>query len=197
MNRPQCCLRASVAIFGLVLGAAAVTSGCASNPSQPHTIRDPQANFSAFKTFGWAAEQSTQATGQPVSIVDSTIRAAITDELKRKGYEEAAASTKPDVVLNYETGKAEKVKSSPFRIGVGVGGYGSSGGAAAGVSSSGVKNVIEGALILRVIDPARNAEVWNGSVSRELGKGSVDMGLVQSAVADLLRDFPARAGPPQ
>ena len=91
--------------------------------------------------------------------------------------------------------KAEKLKSSPFRIGVGVGGYGSNGGAGVGASSSGVKNVIEGSLILRAIDPTRNAEVWNGSVSRELGKGSVDPGLVNSAVADLLHDFPAHAGP--
>lgn len=194
MNQPQFSLRASLAIFGLVLGAAAATSGCTSTPPQPHTMRDAQANFSAFKTFGWAAEPSTQATAQPVSIVDGTIRSAITDELKRKGYEEAAAGTNPDLLLNYETGKAEKLKSSPFRIGVGVGGVGSSGGAAVGASSSGVKNVIEGALILRAIDPTRNAEVWNGSVSRELGKGSVDTALVNSAVAALLHDFPARAG---
>ncbi|HKE45280.1 MAG TPA: DUF4136 domain-containing protein [Steroidobacteraceae bacterium] len=197
MNPPQL-LRASLTICGLALSAAVLTSGCASSPPEPHTMRDPQANFSAFKTFGWAEEQNSQATGQPVTIVDSTIRAAITDELQRKGYEEAASGTKPDLVLNYETGKAEKLKSSPFRIGVGVGGYGSSGGAGVGASSSGVKNVIEGALTLRVIDPARNAEVWNGNVSRELGKGNVDPALVNSAVAELLRDFPARAGaPPQ
>jgi hypothetical protein len=196
MNQPRNCLRGSLAIFGLVLGAVAI-SGCTSAPPQPHTMRDPQANFSAYRTFGWAAEQSSQATGQPVSIVDGTIRAAITDELKRKGYEEAAAGTKPDLVLSYETGKAEKLKSSPFRIGVGVGGVGSSGGAGVGASTSGVKNVIEGALILRAVDPTRNAEVWNGSVSRELGKGNVDPGLVNSAVADLLHDFPARASPTQ
>jgi hypothetical protein len=197
MNQPHSRLRGSGAIFRLVLCAAAGISGCFSAPPQPHTMRDPQADFSAFKTFGWAAEQSPQATGQPLSIVDSTIRSAITAELQRKGYEEAAAGANPDLVLNYETGKAEKLKSSPIRIGVGVGSYGSSGGAGVGASSSGVKNVIEGALILRVVDPKRNAEVWNGSVSRELGKGSVDPGLVNGAVADLLHDFPAHAGPPQ
>jgi hypothetical protein len=160
-------------------------------------MRDPQVNFNAFKTFGWPAEQGSAATGQPISVVDSTIRAAITDELQRKGYEEAAAGTNPDLVLSYETEKAEKLKSSPFRIGVGVGGYGSNGGAGVGASSSGVKNVVEGSLHLRVIDPTRNAEVWNGSVSRELGRGTVDPGLVHEAVADLLGDFPARASPPQ
>jgi hypothetical protein len=196
MNQTRSCLRRSLAIFSLVLVTTGI-SGCFSAPPQPHTMRDPQANFGAFKTFGWAADPNTQGTSQPVSIVDSTIRAAITDELKRKGYEEAAAGTNPDFVLNYETGKAEKLKSSPFRIGVGVGGVGSSGAAGVGASSSGVKNVIEGSLILRAVDPTRNAEVWNGSVSRELGKGSVDQGLVNSAVADLLHDFPARASPPQ
>lgn len=192
MNQRRYCFSGS--LLGLVLGASAAISGCTSAPPQPHTMRDPQANFSAFKTFSWAAEQTTN---QPVSIVDGMIRSAITDELKRKGYEEAATGTNSDFVLDYETGKAEKLKSSPFRIGVGVGGVGSSGAAGVGASSSSVKNVIEGSLILRAVDPTRNAEVWHGSVSRELGHGSVDQGLVNSAVADLLHDFPARAGPPQ
>jgi hypothetical protein len=133
-----------------------------------------------------------------VSIVDSNIRAAITSELKQKGYEEAVGDSKPDLVLRYETAAAEKIKSSPIRIGVGMGGYGNGGAAGVGVSSSGTKNVREGTLVLRVIDPSRNAEVWNGRVSRELGKGGVpDPALIQSAVGDLLQSFPARGAQPQ
>ena len=59
------------------------------------------------------------------------------------------------------------------------------GAAGVGVSSPSVKNVRE--------DPARNAEVWNGRVSRELGKGDApDPELIQSAVSDQLKEFPAR-----
>jgi hypothetical protein len=100
--------------------------------------------------------------------------------------------------LRYETAAAEKIKTSPIRIGVGVGGYGGSGAGGVGVSSSGVKNIKEGMLVLRVIDPARNAEVWNGRVSRELGKDGVpDPELIKSAVGELLNDFPASGGAPK
>ena len=197
MKQPQRCLRRTFVFFGLAM--AAITLGaCASQPTQPHTMRDPQANFASFKTFGWDVTQSAQGNGQPISIVDSNIRAAITSELKRKGYEEASGGALPDLFLQYETGKAEMVKSNPFRIGVGVGSYGNSGGVGVGTSSAATRNVTEGMLVLRVIDPARKAEVWNGRVSRELGKGGTpDPALIQSAVGDLLSDFPARGAPPQ
>ena len=198
MNQAQRILRRFFVAATLAVAAATLTAGCASAPPEPTSVRDPQVNFGAFKTFGWDTAQSTQATGQPVSIVDSDIRAAITSELTRKGYEAAAAGTTPDMVLRYETGKAEITKSSPFSIGVGVGSYGGSGGVGVGASSAGTRNVTEGMLILSVIDPARNAEVWNGRVSRELGKnGTPNAALIRSAVADLLRDFPAHGSPPQ
>jgi Domain of unknown function (DUF4136) len=197
MNQPQRNLRRISVFFGLAM--ATITLGaCASQPTQPHTMRDPQANFASFKTFGWDVTQSAQGNGQPVSIVDSNIRAAITSELKRKGYEEASSGALPDLFLQYETGKAEMVKSNPFRIGVGVGSYGNSGGVGVGTSSAATRNVTEGMLVLRVIDPTRQAEVWNGRVSRELGKaGTPDPALIQSAVGDLLSDFPAHGAPPQ
>lgn len=184
------------AVFGLVLALAALTSGCATAPSQPEAMRDTQTDFSAYKTFGWYADPSTNAPSQPVSLVDGYVRTAIATEMKRKGYVEAAAGTAPDLRIEYEAEKAEKVKNNPFRIGIGVGSYGSSGGGSVGVGSSSVKNVTEGTLVVHVIDPARNVEVWRGRASRELGKGNVEPAVVNTAVADLLRDFPARGAQP-
>jgi hypothetical protein len=175
-----------------------VLIGCATH-TPTHVMRDPQAQFDSFKTFAWDAGQETsQVAGEPLSIVNSQIRGAISSELQTKGYAEAMAGAKPDLLLRYETAAAEKIKTSPIRIGVGVGGYGGSGAGGVGVSSSGVKNIKEGMLVLRVIDPARNAEVWNGRVSRELGKDGVpDPELIKSAVGELLNDFPASAGAPK
>ena len=133
---------------------------------------------------------------QPVSLVDGYIRTAITTELTRKGYVEAAAGTTPDLRIEYEAVSAEKIKNNPFRVGIGVGSYGSNAGGSVGVGSPSVKNVKEGTLVIHVIDPARNAEVWRGSASRELGKGNVEPAVVQSVVADVLSDFPARGGQP-
>jgi len=189
-------LRSSLAVVCLALGATALISGCASTPAEPQSMRDPQADFSAYKTFAWNAETSSGNAGQPVSVVDGYIRTAIATELTRKGYAEAAAGTTPDLRVEYEAVKAEKVKNNPFRVGIGVGSYGSNAGGSVGVSSPSVKNVEEGTLVVHVIDPARNTEVWRGTASRELGKGNVEPAVVQTVVADLLSDFPARGGQP-
>ena len=56
--------------------------------------------------------------------------------------------------------------------------------------------VKEGTLVIHVVDPARNAEVWRGSVSRELKEGTVDQGAVNAAVVDAFSDFPRRSAQP-
>lgn len=185
-------------LASLALAASMLAAGCASGPPPATSTRDPQADIGAFRTFGWDAVQGSEATGQPTAIVDSEIRAAIVDNLKHKGYELAAAGTTPDMVLRYQTGKAEVAKGSPFRIGIGVGSYGSSGGVGVGTSTSGTRNVTEAMLTLSVVDPARNAEVWNGHVSRELGSnGTPNAALIRGAVDELLASFPARGSRPQ
>lgn len=196
MNQASGILRRSLVVAGLAL--ATLASGCASAPPQAVSMQSPQANFAAFRTFGWSSPATTQDAAQPLSIVDSDIREAIASGLQRKGYEAAADGTTPDMVLHYETGKAEVTKGSPISIGIGVGSYGSRGGVGVGTSTSGTRSVMEGMLTLSVIDPAQNVEVWNGRVSRELGNnGTPNAALIRSAVADLLRDFPARGSPPQ
>ncbi len=172
-------------------------ASCASPAPQPTSMRDPAANFGAYKTFGWDDAARTDASGQvqPLSLVENNIRTAIASELKKRGYEEAAAGTTPDLRIDYEAARAETVKNNPIRIGVGVGSWGGNSGGSVGVSSSGVKNVTEGTLVIHAIDPVRKAEVWQGRVARELGKGGAEPAVVNSAVAEVFRDFPARAQP--
>jgi hypothetical protein len=178
----------------LMLAALVLLPGCASTAPPVQSMQDPQADFRTFTTFSWQHVTDAQGAEQPVSIVDNSVRAAIAGELQRKGYAEAVAGSNPDLLLQYETAAAEKLKSNPIRFGIGVGGAGSNGAAGVGVSSPSAKNVREGTLVLRVIDPRRNAEVWNGRVSRELGKGGPpDPALVQNAVGELLQNFPSRA----
>ena len=189
----------SLAIIGLALGVATLIRGCASTAPQSESMVDPKADFNSYKSFGWDTATSADASGQPqaLSIIDSNIRAAIATELKGKGYEEAAEGTPPDLIVSYEKARADKVKSNPFRIGIGVGGVGSHGGASVGTSTPAAKSVNEGTLVAHVIDRARNAEVWTGQLSRELSKGgNVEPELIKNAVAELFREFPARVAQP-
>ena len=180
----------------LAVSTQLLIAACASAPSVPETMRGAQADFSAYRTFGWAQPATNAGAGESASVVDEYIRTAISADLKSKGYAEAPAGSTPDLAIEYEAAKSEKLKNNPFRIGVGVGGYGNSGGGSVGVGSSGVKEVKEGSLVVHVIDPARKSEVWRGSIARELGKKGVQPELVQAAVTELLQDFPARTASP-
>ncbi len=178
----------AMAALALVLAA-----GCTSAPKQPETMSDPQANFSAYRTFGWYPQENAN---QPKTIVDGYIRTAIENEMQRKGYAPAAEGAKPDLLVEYNAASEEKIKNKPFRIGIGIGSYGSSGGGSVGVGSSGVKEVKEGSLVIHVVDPARNTEVWRGTVTRELKEGAVEQSVVNAAVVDAFTDFPARTARP-
>jgi hypothetical protein len=185
-------LRNLITVATMTLAAA-----CASTPPEPQTLREAQADFGAYRTFGWhAAAAGSEGGGKPASIVDGYVKTAIASELKAKGYVEAPEGTAPDLAIAWEGASAEKLKNNPFRIGIGVGSYGSSGGGSVGVGSSSVKQVREGSLVVHVIDPARETEVWQGSIERELGKGGIKPEIVQGAVSEVMRDFPARTAPP-
>jgi hypothetical protein len=208
MNRPQSIsiisvsktlLRTPFAVISLVLGAAILAGGCASSAPRSESMRDPNVDFNSYKTFGWETAASTDASGQPqpLTIIDSNIRAAIATELKGKGYEEAAVGTNPDLIVSYEKAREETLKNNPIRIGIGVGGYGGHGGASVGASSASVSSVDVGTLVVHVIDRGRNSEVWTGRVSGELSKGgNVEPAVIQNAVAELFREFPVRGGQP-
>lgn len=188
--------RIPAAIASLVFAAAVLLAGCASAPEKSEPMVDPEARFGDYKTYGWYTDASANDSSEPVSLTDTRIRAAIATELQRKGYIEAPPGSGADLLIDYEAARTEKVKSNPFRIGFGVGSYGSSGGGSISTSTPGARNVIEGSLVVHAVDPALNAEVWRSRISRELGKGSATAELVQGVVAEVLSDFPARTSAP-
>jgi hypothetical protein len=182
----------SFGFTGLATAALALLAGCASTPEKSRAIFDQKVNFNDFRTFGWYDDPVRDMASQPLTLVETAIREAISAEMVRKGYEKAPASSPADLLISYQAASTEKVKESPFRIGIGIGSYGSGGGASIGTSTSGVRNVTEGSLTIHAIDAARNAEVWQSAVTRELGKGAVDHEAIRSAVAEVFTEFPAR-----
>ena len=172
------------------LVAITLLAGCATQPPQPQSMRDPAADFTAFRTFGWAPMPAPAGTDAPLTILDRNIRESIAAEMKRRGYTESQDN--PDLKIAYETAKAEKLENNPVRVGVGVGGWGGNVGGSVGVSSPSVRNFTEGTLVIHAIDAAKNVEVWQGSISGKLTRGSADASAVRYAVSTAMRDFPAR-----
>jgi glucose dehydrogenase len=150
-------------------------------------MRDPAANFAAFKTYGWIA---TATPDRPLGLNDQAIRSAISSELQRRGYVESA--DQPDLRIAFETASTQKVENNPVRIGLGIGSWGSNVGGSVNVGSPSVRSYQEGTLVIRAVDAARNAEVWQGSVSSKLGTGGADSASLSQAVARAMKDFPAR-----
>jgi hypothetical protein len=176
-----------------ILGTAAALGGCAASaPPQPDSMRDPQANFAAFRTFGWHETAGGGASDEPVRLLDTNIRAAIAAELQRRGYAPAPAGTTADLSIAYETATAEKIENTPVRVGIGIGSWGGNAGGSVNVGSPSIRNYKEGTLVIHAIDTARNAEVWQGRVAGKVTKGSLEPAAIARGVAVAMQDFPAR-----
>jgi len=173
-----------------LLLACVMLAGCAATPPQPESMRDPTANFSSYRTFGWAPAPGVSGTDAPLQLLDRNIRESIVAEMRRKGYEESAES--PDLRIAYETASTEKIESQPVRVGVGVGSWGGNVGGSINVGTPSVRNYEEGTLVIHAIDSARNAEVWQGRIASRLSKGSTEPAAIAAAVGTAMRDFPAR-----
>jgi hypothetical protein len=184
-------LRSTLIAGMLVVGSTLLLAGCATPAPQPESMRDPQANFAAYRTFGWTAGPVDEAD-QPLRLLDTNIRSAITAELTRRGYVAAPANATPDLRIAYETARADKIENNPVRVGVGIGSWGGNMGGSVNVGSPSIRNYQEGTLVVHAIDSARNAEVWQGRVSARITQGSLESAAIAQAVAAAMRDFPAR-----
>jgi hypothetical protein len=156
-------------------------------------MRDSTADFASYRSYGWTPAGGIGDADSPLLLLDKNIREAIAAEMTRRGYLEDQAS--PDLRISYETASAEKVENNPVRVGVGVGSWGGNIGGSVNVGSPSVRNYREGTLVIHVIDAGRNAEVWQGSISGRMTKGSTEPAAIATAVSTAMRDFPARTAP--
>jgi hypothetical protein len=184
----------SATVRSLALGVLMATfvAGCASPPPPPETMRDPSANFSAYRTFGWTAGGVTETSEAPVKLLDANLRASITDVMLRRGYVLAPEGAAPDLRIAFETASAEKIENNPVRVGVGMGSWGGNFGGSVSMGSPSIRNYKEGTLVIHAIDNAHNAEVWQGRVSGKITKGSLEPAAINQAVAQAMADFPVR-----
>jgi hypothetical protein len=125
------------------------------------------ADFTAFKTY--AFKDGTKV-GQP--LIDDRIVAALEQELAAKGFTKADAN--PDVFVVYHTTFDKQKDISTFSSGYGGGygpyGWGWGGGWAGGTTTTQVRDILMGTLVIDIADAKKGQLAWRG-----MGVKEVDM----------------------
>lgn len=170
----------------LFLTAAMLTAGCA---TQTSTVRVDAAEggLPQCRTFAW-----NPGSGDAASFTDQRVRTAVMQTLQAKGYSESA--DKPDCRIAYNLSTREVPKAKP---GVGVGVGGGSGGVGGGIGITlpiGKRKGQSGTFTLDVIDNAKNAQVWSGSIDADFDSAELSDAETKAVVEKVLAKFPNRAG---
>jgi hypothetical protein len=124
------------------------------------------ANFASFKTF-----QQKEGTKVGQQLIDDRIAAAIDNELTAKGLTKATAN--PDVYVVYHVAFDKQKDISTFSSGYGGGygpyGYGWGGGWAGGSSTTTVRDILVGTLVIDMIDAkkGKGEMAWRGMATKE------------------------------
>jgi hypothetical protein len=162
-------------------------------PPRSESQSDPSVNLAAYRSYAWQLPSGEKADA-PTTLADLNIRTAIAKELERRGY--VQDEDNPDFRVGYETVEYEKVKSNPFRIGIGMGTWGGNTGGSVGVGTSGIDSYQEGRLVIHVYDAKSNREVWLGTTTGRLPDTGPNEKSIEKTVALTIQDFPTRTPMP-
>ena len=150
------------------------------------------ANFAGFKTY--AFKDGTKV-GQP--LIDERIVAAIETELAAKGFTKAADN--PDVFVVYHTAfdqeKDISTYSSGYAGGYGAYGWGWGGGWGGGTTSTQVRNIVVGTLVIDIADAKANQVAWRGMGTKEIdtqAKPEKRDKSINNAVKKIFKNYPPK-----
>jgi len=154
---------------------------------------DKSANFASFKTY---AHKDGTKVGQP--LIDERIVAAIDAEMAAKGF--TKSETAPDVFVVYHVAFDKQKDISTYSSGYGGGygpyGWGWGGGWAGGTTTTQVRDILMGTLVIDVADAKKGQLAWRG-----IGVKEVDMQnkpekrdkSITNAVNKIFKNYPPKA----
>jgi Domain of unknown function (DUF4136) len=153
---------------------------------------DKSANFASYKTY--ALKDGTKV-GQP--LIDDRIVAAIEAQLAAKGLKKVDAN--PDVFVVYHTAFDKQKDISTFSSGYG-GGYGGygwryGGGWGSEMSTTQVRDILVGTLVIDVADAAKGQMVWRGMGVKEVdtqAKPEKRDKSINNAVTKIFKNYPPK-----
>jgi Domain of unknown function (DUF4136) len=165
--------------------AIVMLAGCATS-SSPVRVDQAESGPPACHAFQWSSPSQDAA-----SFTEQRVRDAALAELKEKGY---AVSDNADCRISYVFSASERGKSKPS---VGVGASGGSYGVGGGIGVSipvGQRDKYSGTFTIDVIDTAKNAQVWSGSLDAGFSGPDMTAEEAQGVVETVLAKFPNATG---
>ena len=150
------------------------------------------ANFAGFKTY---AHKDGTKVGQP--LIDDRIAAAIDAEMAAKGFTKVDAN--PDVFVVYHVAFDKQKDISTFSSGYGGGygpyGYGWGGGWGGSTTSTQVRDILVGTLIIDMADAKKKQVVWRGMGVKEVdttAKPEKRDKSITNAVNKIFKNYPPK-----
>jgi hypothetical protein len=150
------------------------------------------ANFAGYKTYAMKA-------GTPVGqqLIDDRIIAAIDDQMKAKGFTKSDAN--PDVYVVYHVAFDKQKDISTYSSGYGGGygpyGWGWGGGWAGGTTSTQVRDILIGTLVIDMADAGKKQVVWRGMGVKEVdvqNKPEKRDKSINKAVGKIFKNYPPK-----
>jgi hypothetical protein len=153
---------------------------------------DKTANFAGFKTY--AFKDGTKV-GQP--LIDDRIVAALEKELATKGLTKSKAN--PDVIVVYHVAFDKEKDISTYSSGYGGGygpyGYGWGGGWGSTTSTTQVRDILVGTLVVDIADAKKNQIAWRGMGVKEVNTTANPEKRdksINEAVKKILKNYPPK-----
>jgi hypothetical protein len=174
--------------LGCVLAVA-----CSSGP----TIRadgDPSVDFTAYKTFGFFEQLSTDKS-KYATMLTGRLKDATRAELTKRGYHEAP---EPQLLVNFSTNVENRTEvnstgsSAAYGFyGYRAGMYGAWGGYPSDVYTT---HYQQGTLAIDMVDASKKQLVWQGIAQARLTKTMLDNpgAAIGSVVADIFEKYPVK-----
>jgi len=158
----------------LMLAAITVATGCGATV---HSSTSPNANLGQYKTYSFYSSPYKQ--GQPESVADQNIRAALQRDLAAKGMTEAT-SAPPDYLVAFHLVEQQKLEAND--VGYGFWGFG-------GVD---LTTYTQGTIIVDFIDPHTRKVFWRGTASQIVNDpNNVNTAKLDKAIAKLINTYPS------
>jgi hypothetical protein len=177
-------MKTALSSAGLLLGLT-LLAGCTATAPSRVRVDMAESGLPKCQSFEWLPTPQ-----QPASFTEQRVKSEVMAQLKQKGYTEA--TEKGDCRITYVLDVHERPKNKPS---VGVGAGGGSGGVGGGIGISlpiGKKNEQVGTFTIDIVDTAKNAQVWSGSVDASFMKAELNEDEAREVVATVLEKYPDR-----